>query len=135
MDGKGGIGVVASRLVLEGPIQKGKSSIIVGGRSSYSDWLLRSVSDPDISNSSAFFYDANLKYTQLFGQTGKLVLSGYSSYDRFRFSSQFAYDWGTNLGTLNYSQAISDKLNASILEYIANTPAPLPTRKVMMHLI
>ena len=113
--GKGGLGIVASRLVLEGPIRKGRSSIIVGGRSSYSDWILRSVTDPDIRKSSAFFYDANLKLTQLMGKNGKLVFSGYSSYDRFRFASEFAYDWGTNLGTLNYSQVINNKLNASLL--------------------
>jgi len=112
--GRGGVGIVASRLVLETPIQKGKSSLIVGGRSSYSDWVLNAVNVIEVRQSSAFFYDANAKFTQRFGKNTKISLSGYSSYDRFRFSDRFAYNYGTQVGNFSWNQIYAPNLSSSV---------------------
>ncbi len=112
--GKGGLGLISSRLVLDGPLVKGRTSLIVGGRSSYSDWILRSISDERVKSSSAFFYDANAKLTQLIGKQSRLTLSGYSSFDRFRFSDEFAYSWETQTYNLGWNQFLTDKLSFSL---------------------
>ncbi len=112
--GRGGVGIVASRLVLETPIQKGKSSLIVGGRSSYSDWILNQINVIEVQQSSAFFYDANAKFTQRFGVNTKISLSGYSSYDRFRFSDRFSYNYGTQVGNFSWNQIYAPNLSSSL---------------------
>lgn len=62
----GGISPVTGRLTLEGPLIKDKTSILVGARSTYSDWLLKRVSDKSIQNSSGSFYDVNATITYNF---------------------------------------------------------------------
>ncbi|MEM8892275.1 MAG: TonB-dependent receptor, partial [Bacteroidota bacterium] len=79
---KGGLGLVSSRLMIEGPLNKNKTSFLVSGRSTYSDWLLNAVRIPEVKASSAFFYDANLKLTHRFDDRNILSLSLYQSKDR-----------------------------------------------------
>ena len=59
--GSGGISPLTARFTVEGPIQKNRSSFILGGRSTYSDWILRRLPDPNLRNSKAGFYDLNGK--------------------------------------------------------------------------
>ena len=97
---KGGAGPVTSRLSLEGPIVKERLSIIAGGRASYADWILHQVKNRDVRESSAFFYDANLKLSAKLGQGSSLILSGYASEDEFRFSDQFGFDYSNQTAQL-----------------------------------
>ncbi|MEM1120727.1 MAG: carboxypeptidase-like regulatory domain-containing protein, partial [Bacteroidota bacterium] len=60
---KGGAGPVSSRISLEGPVIEGKSSFLTGFRSTYANWLLNVIDVEEVKNSSAFFYDANVRYT------------------------------------------------------------------------
>ncbi len=112
--GKGGLGVVSSRLVLEGPLKKGKNAFILGVRSSYSDWVLNLVNVPEVRNSSAFFYDANVKFTQLINDNSRISFSGYSNKDRFQFEKEFAFDWETQLGNIEWKQIYGSKLSSTL---------------------
>lgn len=96
---KGGVGPVSSRISAEGPIVKEKTAFIAGFRSTYSDWVLKKMKVLEVKNSSAFFYDANLRVTQRLGKKSTLALSGYASSDEFRFNKQFGFDYSTWIGT------------------------------------
>ncbi|MEL6865583.1 MAG: TonB-dependent receptor, partial [Bacteroidota bacterium] len=111
---KGGIGVVSSRLVVEGPVKKGKSSLIIGGRSSYSDWILSLIPVEEVKESDAFFYDANIKFTQRLGDRARIIASGYSSFDRFRFADEFAFEWSTQTANVQWKQIWGDRLSSSV---------------------
>ena len=111
--GKGGIGLVSSRLSLETPIVKGKSSIILGGRTSYSDWIFNVINVEEVRESAASFFDANVKVAQRFGN-GKLTLSLYRSNDNFRFSTESDFNWATSGANIDFSYLLKDNLSMSI---------------------
>lgn len=110
---KGGVGLVSSRISMEGPVLKERSAFIAGFRSTYSDWVLKRFKLEDVKNSSAFFYDANFKFTQKLGEKNSLILSGYSSSDEFRFSDQFGFDYSTWIGTMTFKSIHSDRMYSS----------------------
>ncbi len=111
---KAGIGPVTGRLMLEGPIVKERSSFIAGVRSSYTGWVLGLASETNVKNSSAFFLDGNLRFTQRIGKGGTLSLSGYGSTDEFTYNQQFGFEYSTLLGQGEYRQIFSDKLYGSL---------------------
>lgn len=105
--GSGGIGLIASRLSLEIPLVEEKSALIIGGRASYSDWILRQVDDLQIRNSEASFYDANIKWTYRLNESHKLGVTGYLSNDDFTFAQNTSYGYG-NVGlAINWDFLIS----------------------------
>jgi len=106
---KGGVGPVTSRVSAEGPVIAGKSSFLVGFRSSYTDWLLRNIDVLTVQRSSAFFYDLNLRYTHRFNQNHQLILSGYSSDDAFTYNEEFGFDYQTLTGQAVYKTFFSDQ--------------------------
>lgn len=105
---KGGLGIVSSRLSLEGPIKKNTSSFIAGFRSTYSDGLLQLIDIPEVQRSSVFFYDANLKYTHRFNEKNRLNIAAYSTRDRFIFDQQFGFEYSTWLAQIIYRKSFSD---------------------------
>jgi TonB dependent receptor/CarboxypepD_reg-like domain/TonB-dependent Receptor Plug Domain len=111
--GSAGVGMTTSNFMLDGPIVKDKTSIVIGARASYSDWLLKLAKLPEAQQSSAYFYDGVIKLTHRFSD--KVQLNGYyyRSYDYFRFAKQFGYAWATNLGNLSLKQTISKNFNAT----------------------
>ncbi len=112
---RGGLGIISSRLLVEIPIIKGKSSLVVGGRSSYSDWILKKVKDIDIQRSSAQFYDANLKWHYNIGESNKLSLTAYISNDKFKFAADTAYQWQTKNASFTWSHLFNKKLVGSLV--------------------
>ena len=107
---RGGVGPVTSRFSFEGPIVKDKISIIGGARASYADWILRQVNNLEVKNSSAFFYDANLKVSAKLGDRNTLILSGYASEDEFAFNEEFGFNYTNYLGNLELKSIFSDEL-------------------------
>ena len=91
--GSGGIGLVASRLALEVPLVPEKSSLMIGGRTSYSDWILKRVDDVNIRRSEASFYDANLKWTYRLNEAHKIGITGYASNDNFTYAGTTTYGY------------------------------------------
>ena len=106
---KGGIGLINSRITLEIPI-KDKLKIILGGRASYSDWLLKRLPDLELKNSSASFNDVNLYASYNISSRDELTLFAYSSNDKFKFSEINRYNYSNILGSINYSHRFNSSL-------------------------
>ncbi|MEM1120962.1 MAG: TonB-dependent receptor, partial [Bacteroidota bacterium] len=123
--GSGGIGLVSSRLSLEMPIAKGKSSIILGGRTSYSDWIFNVINVEEVRESAASFYDANVKIAQRFGGNGKLTLSLYGSRDNFKYSDASDFNWSTRGATVEFSYLLQDNLSMSLQAVVSDYESSL----------
>lgn len=106
---KAGISPVSSKLKLEFPLVKEKSSLNVGFRSTYADALLKLARSPDVRNSSAFFYDGQMRYAHKLNDRNNLEVSFYTSQDNFRFSDQFGFDYKTLLGQVALKSQIREK--------------------------
>jgi CarboxypepD_reg-like domain/TonB-dependent Receptor Plug Domain len=106
-----GVGLASSRFLAEGPLVKDKTSLLVATRVSHSDWLLRKVKNPDVKNSSLFFYDANLNLAHRFSENSSLRLSAYSSRDFFQFAQQFAYAWENYLTNMEWRSFANRKVS------------------------
>lgn len=111
----GGIGLISSRLTIEGPIQKEKSSFIISGRRTYADLFARL--SPDLKDISLYFYDFNAKANLAINEKNKLFFSGYLGQDVFGLSSLFGSDWGNTTATIRWNSIMSSKLfsNTSIM--------------------
>lgn len=112
---RGGIGLVTSRMVAEVPLVKDKSSVLIGGRITYSDWLLRSVKDLDIQRSRASFYDVNFKWGASLGEKDKITLSSYLSNDQFKFAADTMYRWQTKNASLSWDHTFNPQLSAQVV--------------------
>ena len=106
--GSGGIGAVASRLTLEGPIIKDKLSFIVGARRSYADLFLKLSPDEGIRNTAAYFYDMNAKVSYKINKNNKLTVSAYNGVDKLDFQDLFGFKWGNTLISTNWTHTIND---------------------------
>ncbi|MFL5789757.1 MAG: carboxypeptidase-like regulatory domain-containing protein, partial [Flavisolibacter sp.] len=91
--GTGGIGPLTSKLTIEGPIIKDKTSFIISGRSSYSDWLLHQIPNSAYQNSSATFYDFTVHLTHEINAKNSIYLTGYRSYDKFSLNKDTTYTY------------------------------------------
>ncbi len=112
----GGIGLIASRLTLQGPIQKNKSSFILSGRRTYISELAQpQINKTDFAGSGYYFYDLNAKVNYIFSDKDRVYLSGYFGRDVFTFSNgdrDFATNipWGNATGTLRWNHLFNDKM-------------------------
>ena len=109
----GGIGLISSRLLVEGPLKKDKASFMVAGRRSYADIFVRLSGDPDINQNIVYFYDLNTKLNYKINDRNRLYLSGYFGRDVLAIQNQFGFDWGNGTGTLRWNHLFSDKLFAN----------------------
>ncbi|TAE46693.1 MAG: TonB-dependent receptor [Bacteroidetes bacterium] len=117
--GSGGLGLIASRLTLEGPIVKDKASFIVSGRRTYVDVFTRLINELQADNQnfnpipSYFFYDLNGKLNYEISDKDQLFLSGYIGRDRFKFEDgtfDFSFAWGNSNATLRWNHIFTPKL-------------------------
>jgi len=109
----GGIGVVSSRLLAEGPIVKDKSSFVVAGRTSYAHLLLKLADNPN----AVSFYDLNAKLNFKINDNNRIFLSGYFGKDKMDFSNFFSNNYGNSFFNLRWNHIFSDKFfsNASVI--------------------
>ena len=112
---EGGIGLIASRLTLEGPIKKDKGSFMLSGRRTYIDVIIKPFVKGAFKNSGYYFYDANLKANYNITDKDRVFLSGYIGLDKFKFQGQsgnFSADipWGNNTATLRWNHLFSNKV-------------------------
>ena len=118
---QGGIGLISSRLTLEGPIVKDKSSFVISGRRTYVDMVAKAItSDEDLDNTTLYFYDLNLKANYKFNDKNRLFISGYFGRDKFGFKeedSKFGFSWGNATTTLRFNHLFNKKLfsNTSLI--------------------
>ena len=103
----GGIGLISSRLAIEGPLFKEKGSFLVAGRSSYAHLLLKAAGR---GKNTASFYDLNLKTNYTINKNNRLFLSGYFGRDVFKFGTNFNASYGNSSGNLRWNHIFNDKL-------------------------
>ena len=113
----GGIGLISSRLNVEGPIKKNKSSFLVSGRRTYADMFLKLSPDSLINGNQLYFYDLNAKLNYTIDENNRLYLSGYFGRDVFQFMDRFGIDWGNITGTLRWNRIWNQRLfsNTSLI--------------------
>jgi hypothetical protein len=116
-DLSGGIGLIASRLTVEGPIVKERGSFIISGRRTYADVFLKLSPDSSLKNNTLYFYDFNLKANYKVGKKDRLYLSGYFGRDVLGFGETFGTDWGNKTATLRWNHLVSNKIfsNTSLI--------------------
>jgi hypothetical protein len=112
--GSAGIGLITSRLNVEGPIIKDKTSFSFGGRTTYSDWLLKLLPDA-YKHSSASFYDLNLDISHQIDDKNNLYLTGYLSKDKFKLNSDTAYSYSNRNINLKWKHNFNNKLFSVIM--------------------
>lgn len=107
--GNGGIGPLTSRFTIEGPIDSGRTSFILGGRTTYSDWLLKQIPNDSYKNSSASFYDINLNISHEFDPKNNLYITGYISRDKFRLNSDTSYKYSNKNANIKFKHIFNNK--------------------------
>ncbi|MBS0011560.1 MAG: TonB-dependent receptor [Bacteroidales bacterium] len=112
ISGSGGISPVTSNLMIEGPIIKDRTSLILAGRSTYSNWILGLLEDPALRNSKVSFYDANIRLVHEINKNNSLELSSYISHDAFKFNNDTLYSYDNSLVSLKWRHVFSEKLFA-----------------------
>ncbi len=108
----GGIGLISSRLLLEGPLSKDKGSFLIGGRSSYAHLFMKLSKDQ--KNNAAYFYDLNTKLSYKLNSNNNLYLSGYFGRDVFRLANSFTNMYGNSTLNLRWNHLFSDKLFSNL---------------------
>lgn len=106
----GGIGLISSRILAEGPIVKDKGSFLIGGRGSYAHLFLK-LSNND---NSAYFYDLNTKLNYKLNKNNNLYLSGYFGRDVFDIAEAFTNTYGNSTLNLRWNHLFSDKLFSNL---------------------
>ena len=106
----GGIGLISSRLLAEGPIKKDKGSFLFAGRSSYAHLFLKLTDNKN----SAYFYDLNTKLSYNFNENNSLYLSGYFGRDVFSLNESFVNTYGNSVFNLRWNHLFTDKLFSNL---------------------
>ncbi|WP_178985765.1 TonB-dependent receptor [Winogradskyella helgolandensis] len=106
----GGIGLISSRLLAEGPIKKDKGSFLIGGRSSYAHLFLPLF---DLDN-VAYFYDLNTKLSYNINENNNIYLSGYFGRDVFKIADSFENSFGNSVLNFRWNHLFSDKIFSNL---------------------
>lgn len=116
----GGIGLISSRLQLEGPIQKEKSSFVVSARRTYGDVLARPFLADSLKQNQLYFYDVNAKLTFNVSPKDRIYVTGYLGRDVFRFVNNrvnkftFRVSWGNRIAAVKWNHVYSSKLTSNV---------------------
>ena len=111
-ESQGGIGLISSRLLLEGPLKKEKSSFLIGGRSSYAHLFLPLIESVD--NNKAYFYDLNTKLSYTLNDRNTVYLSGYFGRDVFDIDNLFDLAYGNSVANFRWNHLFSNKLFSNL---------------------
>ncbi|MFC1493347.1 carboxypeptidase-like regulatory domain-containing protein, partial [candidate division KSB1 bacterium] len=116
-EGSGGIGLIFSRFLFQGPIKKDKSSFMISARRTYADMFLKLSNNEEAKQSRMFFYDLNLKTNYILGENDRLFVSGYFGKDLLGFSDIFELNWGNKTATVRWNHIFNQKLfsNTSLI--------------------
>ena len=112
-----GIGIIFSRLAVEGPINKGKGSFIVAGRRSYLDYLAKPFLSSSLKDAQFYFYDLTAKGNYTLDEKNKIFISSYFGRDVFGVSNAFGFNWGNATATVRWNHLFGEKLflNTSLI--------------------
>ncbi|MEO9891574.1 TonB-dependent receptor [Aurantibacter sp.] len=117
--GEASIGPVTSNLMLEIPIVKEKSGLLLGGRSTYSNWILNSLDEESLQNSKASFFDIVAKYNSQINEKNNIAATAYYSRDAFSITSDSVYSYDNRLASLNWNKKLNEK--SSMKAILANS--------------
>ena len=115
ISGEGSIGPVTGNLALEIPLQKNKSSLVVGARGAYADWILRSLDEPSLQNSNASFFDGILKYHNRIDDNNEVKATAYYSGDAFSITSDSLYNYNNRLFSARWDHRYNEKTNGALV--------------------
>ena len=113
--GEASIGPVTSNIVLETPVVKDKSALLIGGRATYSDWILKALDDEQLNNSTASFFDVVAKYNHTIDDKNEIKATGYFSRDEFSITSDSIFDYSNRLVSLKWDHKFSEKTTGSLI--------------------
>ena len=105
----GGIGLISSRIMVEGPIEQDKSSFMISGRRTYADLFLPLSNDENIKGNKLYFYDLNIKTNLIINKNNRVFLSGYFGRDVLQ-AKDFGFSWGNKAGSLRWNHQFSPSL-------------------------
>lgn len=111
----GGIGLISTQLQAGGPVIKEKTSVAASIRTTYSDWLARSIRTnyADLSDASVAFYDGTFKISHRFSDKARLSASVYRSHDAFRLAGDSSYAWNNQVLSLRFDKTFSPSFQAT----------------------
>ncbi len=110
LHGSGGIGLIASRLALEGPLVKNRGSFLVTARRTYADVFLKLSKNETTRNSSLYFYDVNAKANYVLNDRNRLYFSAYLGRDALGLANTFGQYYGNKTATLRLNHLFSDRV-------------------------
>ena len=114
-EGELSLGLLTSSVSLEGPIKKDKTSLLLSGRTTYSDWMLGMLPEKSgYKNGKAGFYDANLLLSHQFNTKNHLYMSGYYSHDRFNFIENEKYSYANANASLQWVHLFNDNFRLAV---------------------
>jgi hypothetical protein len=116
----GGIGLISSRLMVEGPIVNDQSSFLLTGRRTYGDLFLPLFSEPELSNSFLYFYDVNFKANYKINAKDRVFISGYTGSDHFKYIENIYLKWGNNTATIRWNHLFNDKIFSNTSFIVSN---------------
>ncbi len=113
--GEVSVGPVTGNVALEIPVIKEKSGLLLGGRSTYSDWILQNLEEESLKNSKASFYDVLAKYNHKINDKTSIKTTGYFSHDHFSITSDSLYSYENLLFSVRADHKINEKNEASLI--------------------
>lgn len=138
-DISGGIGLISSKLTLEGPIQEDKSSFIVSARRTYADALGHAIGINAIKSSTLYFYDLNAKLSYVLSDKDKLTFTAYNGKDKLGLTDIAIIDWGNSLASLKWNHRFNNKMfsitSLTATDYMYNVNVDLTDKfKIASHI-
>ena len=112
----GGIGTMASRVMVEGPLTKEKSSFIISARRSYIDLFLKAANQDNLVH----FYDINAKVNWKTNNKNRFFAAFYAGRDVFKFADDFSFAWGNKTGTFRWNHLFNDRLFSNTSLIVSN---------------
>ena len=108
---RGGISPITGNILFEGPVQKDKSSIMIGLRSTYSNWILKRIKNGDFNRTRVNFGDAVVKFSQQLSPQSRIQAFGYFSFDDIKFAGKTNFENNNLGGSLSWNHFFNEKLN------------------------
>ncbi len=112
----GGLGTLATRVMVEGPLRKEKSSFIVSARRSYADIFLKAANQDNI----VYFYDVNAKANWRYNNNNRFFVAFYAGRDKFTFADNFGFGWGNATGTFRWNHLFNERLFSNTTVILSN---------------
>lgn len=108
----GGIGLISSNINAEGPIQKGKSSFLIGARRTYADAIGRVAGIEEVKNTTLYFYDLNMKLSFALSDKDRITVSGYMGKDKMKIKDAAEVNWGNKFLSASWNHTYNSKWNS-----------------------